>query len=83
MGESIYSLMRAGCLDKRQVCERRSVLDNCGPQGRIAACYAMWLMLSRYPESEERDAHMAQNTFKLRHALEEVEKLSSYLSIAR
>ena len=73
--EAIIELLRRGMMSKELFCARMTALDNCGPQGQIAACYATWLILSRHPPSEERDAHMERNTLKLRRALEEAERV--------
>ena len=68
-GEAIYELLRRGKLDKATFTARMQTLDNCGPDGAIAACYVTWMLLRNMPESAERDAWMAQNTAKLQGVL--------------
>ena len=68
-GEAIYELLRRGQMDKATFTARMNALDNCGPDGKIGACYVTWMLLRNMPESFERDVRMAQNTAKLQDVL--------------
>ena len=37
-GEAIYELLRRGNMDKATFTARMSALDQCGPDGAVAAC---------------------------------------------
>ena len=68
--EAIYELIRRGRMNKKMFEARMSALDQCGPDGAIAACYVIFLLLRHQPPSEEKTCYMAQNA----------EKLSAYLN---
>ena len=69
-GEAIYELLRRGNMDQATFTARRmSALDQCGPDGAIAACYVTWMLLRNTRPCPERDYWMAQNTAKLRSIL--------------
>ena len=54
VGEAIYELLRRGSMDKATFTARMSALDQCGPDGAIAACYVTWMLL-RNTRNPERD----------------------------
>ena len=75
--EAIYELLRRGKMDQKTFTSRMSALDQCGPDGAIAACYVTWLLLRNTRQIPERDAYMAQNTAKLREVLRYLEAPTS------
>ena len=76
-GEAIYELLRRGKLDKASFTARMQTLDNCGPDGAIAACYVTWMLLRNTRPCRERDYWMAQNAAKLRSILRYLEAPTS------
>ena len=53
--EAIYELIRRGRMNKKMFEARMSALDQCGPDGAIAACYVIFLLLRHQPPSEEKN----------------------------
>ena len=72
IAEEIHNLVSLGQMGKDEYCRRMGELEAMGPNGKVGACYAEFLLLSQVKDCPERQQHAEHMRQRLSAALAEI-----------